>query len=297
MHVGRTPAFRIGDWIVQPELNLLARNGVERHIEPKVMKVLLTLASQHNRVIPKEKLIAAAWPDTFVSDDVLTRCISILRRITEDDPHTPRFIQTIPKVGYRLVAEVAELPPQEDAQTVSPTYLRPASDIVVSDISTSAPTAIILKRPKPAFGIVLAAALLLGALIAGGFYLKTRNAGPISAFRTIQFTSYAGEQTQPAFSPDGSRIAFVWIAENGASRRIYIKTIGSEEINQLTTDTDEQFSPIWSPDGRQIAYLAKSKDSLGLSIADVASKIPPRKLLIPGAEPLGTGGFVLGAFR
>lgn len=227
------------------------------------MKVLLTLASQHNRVIPKEKLIAAAWP-TFVSDDVLTRCIF------HPPPHHGRrpphasLHSDHSQGGVSAGAEVAELPPQEDALTVSPTYLWPTSDTVVSDISTSAPTATILKWPKRAFGIVLAAAFLLGVLIAGGFYLKTRNAGPISAFRTIQFTSYAGEQTQPAFSPDGSRIAFVWIAENGASRRIYIKTIGSEEINQLTTDTDEQFSPIWSPDGRQIAYLAKSKDSLGL---------------------------------
>jgi Tol biopolymer transport system component/DNA-binding winged helix-turn-helix (wHTH) protein len=279
----RRTAFRIGDWIVQPELNSLARDGVERHIEPKVMKVLLALASQHNRVVPKEQLIAAAWPDTFVSDDVLTRCVSILRHITEDNPHTPRFIQTIPKVGYRLVAEVAELPP-EDVLAVSPPPLAVLPDAVFVSGPTNLPTLRKL-RPKWTLGIVVvfAMVILLAVIIANGFYQKMRakNAISSSAFRTIQFTSYAGEQTQPAFSPDGRRIAFVWIAEGGASRRIYIKTIGSEEIKRLTTDTDEQFSPVWSPDGRQIAYLAKSKDSLGLYIADIASKIPPRKLLIP----------------
>src|ERR1700733_3598178 len=101
--------FRVGEWTVQVELNSMVRDGVVRHIEPKVMKVLLTLSAQQGRVVSKEELISAVWPDTFVSDDVLTRCISILRRITEDDPHTPHFIQTIPKVGYRLVADVSEL--------------------------------------------------------------------------------------------------------------------------------------------------------------------------------------------
>jgi DNA-binding winged helix-turn-helix (wHTH) protein len=100
----RRTDFRAGEWTVRVELNSLTRDDVVRHIEPKVMKVLLTLSAQQGRVVSKEELISTVWPDTFVGDDVLTRCISILRRITEDDPHTPHFIQTIPKVGYRLVS-------------------------------------------------------------------------------------------------------------------------------------------------------------------------------------------------
>jgi hypothetical protein len=97
----RRTDFRVGEWIVQAELNSLTRDKVVRHIEPKVMKVLLTLSAQQGRVVPKEELISAVWPDTFVTDDVLTRCISILPRITEDDPQTPHFIQTIPKCMVR----------------------------------------------------------------------------------------------------------------------------------------------------------------------------------------------------
>src|SRR5258707_534515 len=115
----RRTDFRVGEWIVQAELNSMTRDEVVRHIEPKVMKVLLTLSAQQGRVVPKEELISAVWPDTFVTDDVLTRCISILRRITEDDPQTPHFIQTIPKVGYRLVAPVSELPVETQANLAS----------------------------------------------------------------------------------------------------------------------------------------------------------------------------------
>jgi len=68
---------------------------------------LVCLAEQAGRVVPKERLINRVWSDTNVTDDVLTRSISELRRIFADDPRHPRFIQTIPKGGYRLIAAVS----------------------------------------------------------------------------------------------------------------------------------------------------------------------------------------------
>jgi Tol biopolymer transport system component/DNA-binding winged helix-turn-helix (wHTH) protein len=270
--------FRVGEWTVQVELNSMVRDGVVRHIEPKVMKVLLTLSAQQGRVVSKEELISTVWPDTFVGDDVLTRCISILRRITEDDPHTPHFIQTIPKVGYRLVATVSELAVevQNDVPTIQGSTILTTKPAAVSPAETSS-------RQGRRIGWTVAATLFVASLFVMWSYQKDRIKliGASVPFETLQFTSYAGEQIQPAFSPDGKQIAFVWISENTSSRRIYIKTIGTEEVKQLTSDTDEQFSPTWSPDGRQIAYLARSTEGLSLSVANVKSQETPRKLLIP----------------
>lgn len=292
----RGVTFRIGEWTVLPELNTLVRDGVERHIEPKVMKVLLVLASDQGRVVPKEKLISLVWPDTFVSDDVLTRCISILRRITDDDAHTPRYIQTIPKTGYRLVAEVTEIVDDEKGLALAPLHTEqdPAAhlpeNLVGPESGLRADTAALHSHDPQASGLRLIAVILvvlLAAFVAAGvwFFRMRSRAGANLAFQTIQFTSYAGEQTQPAFSPDGKRIAFVWLSEDGSSRRIYIKTIGSQDAQLLNTpqpgETEDQYSPAWSPDGRQIAYLSSAKDALGLYVADVAAKTPPRKLLIP----------------
>ncbi len=122
--------FVAGGWLVEPELNSLRRGTVERHLEPKVMKVLLALAEHPNHVVSKDDLIRAVWPGTFVSDDVLTRCISMLRRATRDDPSMPHFIQTIPKVGYRLVAEIEEAPVEP-----VPVPHRPLAAPVLSDVS------------------------------------------------------------------------------------------------------------------------------------------------------------------
>jgi Tol biopolymer transport system component/DNA-binding winged helix-turn-helix (wHTH) protein len=276
----RRTDFRVGEWIVQAELNSLTRDEVVRHIEPKVMKVLLTLSAQQGRVVPKEELISAVWPDTFVTDDVLTRCISILRRITEDDPQTPHFIQTIPKVGYRLVAPVSELPveTQDNLASIPDSSIpAPAPPSVHSQVSISPGLHMIW------WIVTVAGLIFVTLLLAAWSYQRNRSklVGTPISFRTIQFTSYSGEQIQPAFSPNGKQISFVWISEDTASRRIYIKTIGTEEVKQLTSDADEQFSPTWSPDGRRIAYLARSKDGLSLSVADVNSQASPRKLMIP----------------
>jgi TolB-like protein/DNA-binding winged helix-turn-helix (wHTH) protein len=102
----------------------LSLNGSTTRIEPKVMEVLVCLASHLGEAVSKEKILQTVWPDTFVSDDVLVRSISELRRVFEDDAKEPRFIQTIPKRGYRLVAPVAWI----DSAAAS----RPATEIADS---------------------------------------------------------------------------------------------------------------------------------------------------------------------
>ena len=100
--------FRIGEFHhVEPSLNSVTGPAGTTRLEPKVMQVLVCLAAQAGQVVPKERLMRTVWPDTFVGDDVLTRCISELRRVFGDDVKEPRFIQTIPKSGYRLIAGVS----------------------------------------------------------------------------------------------------------------------------------------------------------------------------------------------
>src|SRR5256885_13173235 len=98
--------FRVGPWLIQPSLNTISQNGTSNRVEPKIMGVLVCLAEHTGEVVSKEKLLQAVWPDTFVSDDVLKRSISELRRAFGDDAHESRVIETIPKRGYRLVAVV-----------------------------------------------------------------------------------------------------------------------------------------------------------------------------------------------
>ena len=99
--------FKIGDRLVSPRLNTISRNGTTNRVEPKAMQVLTCLAAQPGEVISKEALIETVWAETHVTDDVLTGCISALRKAFDDNPRTPAYIQTIPKSGYRLIAPVS----------------------------------------------------------------------------------------------------------------------------------------------------------------------------------------------
>ena len=110
-----TEEFKIGPWLVRPSLNSIAQNGKRTHLEPKAMEVLVCLAEHAGNVVSKEQLIQSVWADTFVTDYVLIRCISELRKALEDDSKVPHLIETIPKRGHRLVEKIEHIEPPAPA--------------------------------------------------------------------------------------------------------------------------------------------------------------------------------------
>jgi DNA-binding winged helix-turn-helix (wHTH) protein len=118
--------FRIGAWLIQPQLHTIARDAQVTHVEPKAMQVLVYLAEHADQVVPKERLISAVWTDTFVTDGVLIRCISELRKAFDEDANDPKVIGTIPRGGYRLVAPVVPVAPEETeaAATAKPQHTK-----------------------------------------------------------------------------------------------------------------------------------------------------------------------------
>lgn len=98
--------FRIGEWLVDPSRNRLTRDGVEVRVEPKAMDVLLGLARTPREVVETEELIKVAWGDRPMGDNPVYKCIAQLRKALGDNLQSPEYIETIPRKGYRLVAEV-----------------------------------------------------------------------------------------------------------------------------------------------------------------------------------------------
>ncbi len=99
--------FRLNEWLVQPQLNSISANGKTLRLEPKVMEVLICLVGRAGEVISKDSIIECVWADRFVTDEVLTTSVFELRKALGDEARNPRFIQTIPKKGYRLIAPVS----------------------------------------------------------------------------------------------------------------------------------------------------------------------------------------------
>jgi DNA-binding winged helix-turn-helix (wHTH) protein/Tol biopolymer transport system component len=117
----RCCVFRFADVEVCERDFSVIRSGKILPVEPKAYKVLQFLVHNPGRVIPKDELLNAVWNDCEVSESSLTRSIAMLRRLLGDDVREPRYIATVPTVGYRFVAEVevSENPP--DDRTALPT--------------------------------------------------------------------------------------------------------------------------------------------------------------------------------
>lgn len=260
-------SFQIGEWCVQPQINSVRKNGTEIHLEPKVMQVLALLANHPGEVVTKDRLLQAVWPGIFVGEDVLTRSISEIRRALQDDARSPRFIQTIPKAGYRLIAPVtfdsptnleatdskSEIPSPsiEEKKDGNPYSVVPAKVPMRGSANVGARVS-----GRWAFVLILAAVLLvISALIFGFLRYRIKPPAVSNFYATRPLTSYPGSEGQAAFSPDGNQIAFVWNGINGNNKDIYVKIIGAATPLRLTADPADDVSPSWSPDGRFLAFL------------------------------------------
>jgi len=103
--------FRLGPHSVKPREGIVTTADGELRIEPKAMDVLVYLAGQAGEVASRDEIVRAVWGHTHVTDEALTRCISVLRQALGDDRAHPRYIETVPKRGYVMREPVATAPP------------------------------------------------------------------------------------------------------------------------------------------------------------------------------------------
>lgn len=117
--------------------NLLAGPASETHIEPKVMQVLTLLAAGAPEVVERSRLLDEIWAGRAMSDEPLTRCIATLRRVLEDSAKDPQYIQTVPKLGYRLVSPVEVLHPEAASAAVPAPVRRSLRSIGLAAAATA----------------------------------------------------------------------------------------------------------------------------------------------------------------
>jgi DNA-binding winged helix-turn-helix (wHTH) protein len=253
--------FQIGPWLVSPKLNQIARNGKTIHIQPKMMRVLVCLAEHQCQVVSKEQLFADVWPDTFVTDDVLKRSISELRKALGDDTKEPRFIETIPKGGYRLL--------------VSTSFVASEAHLGSDVRRTRRRWPLGFSYARLAFGgsagVALAVALVVG--------LRSPLSPP-KIFGYNQLTSDGLEKTVPLLT-DGSRIYFTESTSAGRSVA-QVSTSGGEVIPVPTPFRVVRPAAI-SPSGSELL--------VGNFFAD-QREVPVFVLPIPGGAPRRLGNLL-----
>jgi Tol biopolymer transport system component/DNA-binding winged helix-turn-helix (wHTH) protein len=306
----------------------IVKAGEVLPVEPKAFRVLVFLLRNPHRLITKGELLDAVWNDCEVSENSLTRSIALLRRLLGDDTREPRYIATVPTVGYRFLCDVEVV---EDGLIGAD-----ASDLHYSDngngfeSSKGTPRVQSSSQGRPdqtavaerveekvqqpvekggrrsrrlLFPGVIAATLVV--LVAGfmfyravsnrdartGHTVQPANAATGSSLmHTVRLTNLPGAAWGPAFSPDGEKIAFIWNGENPIRGDLYVQLVGGERPLRLThTGGGYICCADWSPDGQKIAF--GRCDDHGGGVFTVPALGGPERKLTDVICPFGDAGY------
>jgi DNA-binding response OmpR family regulator len=133
--------YRFETYEIDEERHELHRSGEAIPIEPKVFQVLLYLLENRDHVVSKEELLEQCWPDAYVSESALTRCLTKLRKSVQADRTDALIIKTVPRLGYRFVAAVttaSQNPPPVSHGVQDDVHPAKTSKILIVDDNPSA---------------------------------------------------------------------------------------------------------------------------------------------------------------
>jgi Tol biopolymer transport system component/DNA-binding winged helix-turn-helix (wHTH) protein len=282
--------YRFGPFQVNCVSGELWKNGNRVKLQEQPFRLLVVLLENAGEVVTRDDLRHRIWrDDTFVDfDSSLRVAVGKLREALGDDAENPRYVETIPKRGYRFLAP-----------EIYPEVAHGIGELGASPLSaeTAAPddprNRTLFVRPSNwSRRWMLASALLLIVVAGIAIAFRTfRQQRPQegAALTAVPLTALRGQATSPAFSPDGSRIAFAWNGDPAHGDKdfdLYVKALGSETLLRLTQHPSERISPAWSPDGTQIAFHRIDGADTGIYIVPVLGG-PERKLRstrMPGAN-------------
>lgn len=281
MEINGSQRLRFGAYEADLHTHELWKHGIRVKLVGQPFEILAALLKRPGQLVTREELRAELWPgDTFVDfNHGLNAAVNKLRDALCDSADNPQYIETLPRRGYRFIGAVEGAPsPQvsevaattaENQGQVAPTLngaeLPVTVDAAGLDAEVEALPALEATRWSAkniwlGYIVVLAVALalvlwrpvhrLVGMFLEEKAKLASEDAVPSTLTPLTALSDRTGD---PAFSPDGGRVAFRRESFVPGTSGIWVKQVGGEELIQLTNNSDD-CCPAWSPDGRSVAF-------------------------------------------
>ena len=236
---------RFGLFELDLKAGQLSRNGTKLRLPQQPLQLLAMLLERPGEILTRDELRQRLWSsDVFVDfDHGLNKSIQKLRDALGDSATSPRYIETIPRVGYRFIAPVRNgtrpLEPEGATKIDRPAPL-PAAPAMGG-------------KQRARWWIVAAGVCALMGVIGTAVYLSSRRHPVVMKY--TQLTDFTDSASIPALSPDGHILAFIRGDSNFMSAdQIYAKVLPDGEARRLTNDPRIKYNLAFSPDGSQIAY-------------------------------------------
>ena len=254
--------FRFGVFEADPATGELRKQGLRIRLQEQPSHLLLMLLERAGDVVSRDEIRSKLWPpDTFVDfDQSLSTALRKLRQALCDDAETPRYIETIPKRGFRFVAPVEKISamPQE----IQPESPAGASEPPAPESKRQADTTQVIPS---VWWMVIAVACVFSFFL--GWLVHTRPAESDGLSRgqlpgvvrssVLPPSSWSFEHSSFSISPDGTRLAFVAFGPDGTDK-LWVRALSAPNAQQVI-GTDGALLPFWSPDSRRIAFFASGK--------------------------------------
>jgi TolB-like protein/DNA-binding winged helix-turn-helix (wHTH) protein len=247
--------LRIGEWRVDPNLDELSRKGQTIRLEPRPMRLLLYLAAHPGRVVDVQELLDEVWPNVVVTQGSVYQAVAQLRRILGDDSEHPKYIENLPRRGYRLIAPVVPW----DTPCAAPTESTPGTEGVTQTPARSVPaelqfasggldrsvttTAEVAGAPPSAStgrlgrSAVVGAIVLAGAALLTGVYALWRERSGAGGTSGVEAPSQSGLPTNlaptgaVAFAPPPHSVAVLpFVNLSGDKEQDYFSDGLTEEL-------------------------------------------------------------------
>jgi DNA-binding winged helix-turn-helix (wHTH) protein/dipeptidyl aminopeptidase/acylaminoacyl peptidase len=278
--------YEFGPFRLDPAERLLLGDGQVVSLTPKAFDLLVYLVERHGRLVEKQSLMTALWPDTVVEEANLAYNVSALRKALDDASDGESLIQTVPTRGYRFVGRVATQTPDVTSEPRGARRHGARAEHPVVEARLLSTLELVLGRLRRNRRTTIAVTLF--GVVAAGPWTTTKWSArnrPVSTRLSVgnltRLTFDPGLQIDVTWSPDGSSIAYA--SDKAGSFDVWVKRVADTEAIQITRSPAQDTQPTWSPDGRTIVFRS-DRDGGGL-FAVPAEGGAERRLTTFGVRP------------